>query len=83
MPQIIEKSELDVLCERIITGNERIIFTHCGKQFVLLSMEEFQFFEALEDHYDNELADAALAEMEEREEKPIPYEQIRQDLGLE
>ncbi len=84
MSHVIQTNKLDDLCEKVIhRDDERIVFTHKGQKFALLTNEEFEFLQTLEDRYDNEQADAAIKEMEEKGEKPIPYEQIRKELGLE
>jgi len=44
-------------------------------------MEQVEFLERAEDEYDNRMADEAIAEM--GDEPPIPWEQVKRDLGLE
>lgn len=38
--------------------------------------------EDLEDRFDGEEADKALAEMKAKGEKPIPWEDVKRELGL-
>lgn len=67
----------DDLCAKAI-AEERVVFEYQGKKLVLLSSEDLDDLESLEDRYDNELADAALAESDEVN----PYEQVRKEIGL-
>ncbi len=84
MSQVAEKSKLDELCEKAVSrDDERIVFTHKGRKFALMTFEEFDFLSTLEDRYDSELMDAALKEMEEKGEKPIPLEEIMKKYEIE
>ena len=53
-----------------------------GEKVILISLRELELLEALMDHYDNELANMALAEMETASEKPVSLEQVKQEMGL-
>lgn len=53
-----------------------------GEKVVLISPKELELLDTLMDHYDNELADQALAEMDAGGGKPVPLEQVRKELGL-
>jgi hypothetical protein len=67
----------DEFCAKA-ADEERVVFEYRGKKLALLSAEDLDYLETLEDRYDNELADAALSESDEI----IPYEQVRKELGL-
>jgi hypothetical protein len=72
----------DEFCEKA-AAEERVIFEYKGRKLALISAEDLDYLETLEDRYDNEACDRILKEMEEKGEKPIPYELIRKELGLE
>lgn len=69
---------LEDFCERIIAHDEQIFFHYKGHDFVLLSAEDFEYYDALEEKRLNELADEALKEPGEN----IPFEEIRKKYGL-
>ena len=52
-----------------------------GKKLVLLTAEDLDYLETLEDRFDNEACDRILKEMEEKGEKPIPLEEILDKYG--
>jgi prevent-host-death family protein len=59
-------------------GGERVRLSRNGKDFVaVISIEDLEFFEALEDRMDIEEAKAAL-----KEGGSIPFEQVKRELGL-
>lgn len=72
----------DEFCEKA-AAEERVVFEYKGKKLALLSAQDLDDLETLEDRFDNEACDRILKEMEEKGEKPIPYEQIRKELGWE
>lgn len=49
----------------------------------LVPVEDHTLLEELEDRLDYEAAEEALAEMRAKGEKPIPWEQVKAELGLE
>lgn len=51
---------------------------------VILSVEEYErLLEALEDLEDLRAADEALAAIERGEDEPLPWEQVRDEIGAE
>ena len=73
--------------DRVADKKDRIILQRRGKDVaVILSVEDLRhledLLEELEDCIDAAEAEKILAEMEAKGEKPIPYEQVRRELGL-
>ena len=65
---------------RVVYRGERIVLRRRGKDLVaVVPMEDLALLEELEDKLDIEAAKKALAEPG----KPIPYEKIRRELGLD
>ena len=61
-------------------AGERVTITKHGKPVAaLISADDLEMFEALEDAADLRLVAEAKAESDER----IPYDQVRKELGLE
>jgi prevent-host-death family protein len=83
-------SELDVTefrnrvsetLNRVAFGKERVALTRHGKAIVaLVSIEDMQLLEAMENRVDLEEAQAALKEAEA--EGTTPWEEIKERLGL-
>lgn len=68
----------DVMNEVSIRG-DRVVLERHGKDVVaVISMEDLELLERLEDRYDLELSREALAESDER----IPWAQVKSRLGL-
>jgi len=65
----------DELCQRA-AAEERVVFEYNGIKLAMLSAEDLDCLETLEDRFDNEACDRILKEMEEKGEKPIPLEEI-------
>jgi prevent-host-death family protein len=64
---------------RVTYAHERIALERRGKKVaVLVSVEDAEFLEKLEDEIDVEMAKKSL-----KEKGRIPYDQVRKDLGLE
>lgn len=75
------REQLADLLNRAAYGKERIILTRRGKPVVaVVPIEDLQLLQDLEDQLDLEEARAALAEA--REKGTIPWEQVKQQLGL-
>jgi PHD/YefM family antitoxin component YafN of YafNO toxin-antitoxin module len=74
-----EKADLIALGNRVTATGERIVVHRRGKGLALISVEDLELLERLEDQDDARAAREALAESDER----IPYEQVRKELGLE
>ena len=53
-----------------------------GVAIYIISEEDMEALDALEDRYWNERADEALAEMKAKGEKPIPLSEIKKKYGL-
>lgn len=67
------------LINRVIYGGERVVIERRGKDAVaIVSLQDLELLEQIEDRIDLEEAKRALEESDER----IPYEQIRAELGL-
>lgn len=68
---------------RVAYQGERVrIDRRGGKPVYLISEEDFALLEKLEDRYWAEEGTKALAEFAESGDKPIPWEQLRRQLGL-
>jgi len=68
------------LIDRVAFKGERVILCRNGKSVVaLVSAEDAAFLDALEDRFDLEEAKRRLSDGQ----SPIPYEQIRGQLGLD
>jgi len=64
---------------RVAFGKERVILNRHGKDLAaLISIEDLELLRELEDRYDNELADRALAESS----GTVPWEDVKRNLGL-
>ena len=73
------------LLERVATGRVRVVIERAGKivGFLGTSRDLAVVVEEEEDREDAAAAEEALAEMERTGEKPIPYERVRRELGLD
>ncbi|NOY42986.1 MAG: type II toxin-antitoxin system Phd/YefM family antitoxin [Planctomycetes bacterium] len=68
---------------RVIYTGERVILERRGKPAaVIVSLEDLAMLEAIEDGEDVKAAKRAIAEMKRKGEKPIPYSQVKKQLGL-
>jgi prevent-host-death family protein len=68
---------------RVAYQGERIVLERRGKGVAaLVSMDDLEFLEELEDRLDLEAARKALAEMKRTGEKPIPWQKVKKELGL-
>jgi PHD/YefM family antitoxin component YafN of YafNO toxin-antitoxin module len=67
----------------VLYKGERIrIRRRDGEAVVLISEDDLKLLEAYEDFLDAQAAERALAEMEARGEKPIPWEIAKKEAGL-
>ena len=64
---------------RKVSEGERAVVAIDGKDFALMSLDDLELFEEIEDRLDNEAADRALAEPG----PSIPWERARKELGLD
>ncbi len=70
----------DIL-NRVAFQGERIVLLRHGKEAAaLVSVEDLKALEELEDHLDNEAADVALMEAEEK--GTVPWEEVKKRLGM-
>lgn len=78
------RTKLSSTLRRVRNGHERILVrdTHGKGVAALVSVEDLEAIQKLEDLIDNEAADKVLAGMKATGEKPIPWEKVKQDLGL-
>ncbi len=75
------RNQFAELINRAAYGKERIAVTRRGKAVAaVVPIEDLELIEALEDRLD--LDDAREALLELREGRPVPWEQIKSDLGL-
>ena len=75
------RGEFSALVNRAAYRQERVVLTRHGKPIAaIISTDDLELLEALEDRDDLEAARAALADPENAE--PIPWEQVKADLGL-
>ena len=64
-------------------GKERVALTRNGHTLaVLVSVEDLELLEAMEDRIDVEEARKALADMKAKGEKPSPWAKAKKRLGL-
>lgn len=68
----------DVLNEVSVRGDRVVLERHGKDVAAVISIEDLQLLELLEDRYDLELSKAALAESDER----IPWSVVKERLGL-
>lgn len=68
----------DVLNEVAIRGERVMLHRHGKDVAALISAQDLELLEALEDRYDVELAREALAESDER----IPWDKLKRKLSL-
>ncbi len=76
------RARLGDLVSRVSYKHDRVVITKHGKPVAaLISGEDLEFFERLEDRMDNEAADAAEAETG-KNGGPIPWENVKRELNL-
>jgi prevent-host-death family protein len=69
---------------RVVYQGERIVLERRGKGVAaIVSLEDLALLEALEDREDAKAARKVLAEMKRAGEKPIPFEEIKKEFGLD
>ena len=77
------RNDMAAPINKVVYGGERLILTRKGKGTVaMVSLEDLALIEKLEDEIDVREARKALAEMKRTGEKPIPWEQVKAELGL-
>ena len=77
----VARDSLSDTLNRVSYSKERIVIRRHGKDLAaLVPIEDLMFLEELEDKLDLEEARAALVEAEEK--GTIPWEKVKEDLGL-
>lgn len=68
---------------RVIYAGERVVLERRGKPAAaIVSLEDLALLEAVEDGEDVKSAKRALAEMKRKGETPIPFAEVKKQLGL-
>jgi prevent-host-death family protein len=76
------RARLGDLVSRVSWKHDRVVITKHGKPVAaLVSAEDLEFFERLEDRMDNEAADAAEAETR-KNGGPILWDTVKRELSL-
>lgn len=71
------------LVNRVTYGGQRVVLTKNNKRAAaIVSAEDLDLLEALEDMVDVREARKAVQRMKARGEKPIPWTQVKEELGL-
>lgn len=77
------RSQLADTINRVAYQGERVVLERRGKGVAaLVSMKDLALLEKLEDEADARAARKALADMKRKKQKPIPWEQVKAELGL-
>ncbi len=77
----VARDSLSDTLNRVSYSKERIVIRRHGKDVAaLVPMEDLMLLDEIEDRMDLEEARAALAEAEEK--GTIPWEKVKEDLGL-
>ena len=68
---------------RVAYTGERIVLERHGKGVAaMVSMEDLALLEMIEDKEDAKAARRAIAEMKRKGEKPVPWADVKKELGL-
>ena len=79
IPVTEAREEMAAIIRRAEVASERVMLTRHGRRVAaVVSAEDLELLELLEDRADLGLMREALAESDER----IPYDKLRADLGL-
>jgi prevent-host-death family protein len=77
------RSRLADTINRVAYQGERVVLERRGKGVAaLVSMDDLALLEKLEDEADAKAARKVLAEMKRKKLKPIPWRQVKAELGL-
>lgn len=77
------RSKLADTINRVAYQGERVVLERRGKGVAaLVSIEDLALLEKLEDAADAKAARKALADMKRKKQKPIPWKQVKAELGL-
>ncbi len=81
MPITAARDDLADLVNRVAYGKERICLTRHGKDMAcMVSVEEVRLLELIEDRLD--LFDALDALREMKEQGPLPWAELKAELGV-
>ena len=77
------RNEVSDVLNRVAYGGERVVITRRGKGVaVLVSVEDAETLEELENRLDIKQARKVLAEADRKGEKPVPWKQAKKAMGL-
>ena len=77
------RKDLADILNRVAYGRDRIVLHRRGKNVAaLVPIEDLEFLEKVEDLLDVKAVLEAEVNAEEKGEKPVPWEKVRQKLGL-
>jgi prevent-host-death family protein len=77
------RSKLADTINRVAYQGERVVLQRRGKGVAaLVSMQDLALLEKLEDQADVKATRKALAQMKRKKQKPIPWGQVRAELGI-
>lgn len=75
------RGQLDAVIDRVVRDWERVVLTRRGEQLVaIIPAEELRWIEEFEDRREAEMA--AEAHEEAKGQPTIPWEKIKEELGL-
>lgn len=67
---------------RVVYRGERVVLERRGKPTAaIVSLDDLAVLEALEDREDVRAAKRAVAEMRRKKEKPVPWNEVKKQLG--
>ena len=77
------RSNMADALNRVIYAGERVVLERRGKPAAaIVSLEDLALLAAVEDGEDVKAAKRAIAEMKRKGEKPIPFSEVKKQLGL-
>lgn len=83
LPAAEARERFDDLFKRAADDKERVVLTRGGKPAAaIVPIEDLEFLEAIEDRLDAEEYRRAKEEFERSGEPAIPWEKVKQELGL-
>lgn len=77
------RNDMATPINKVVYGGERLILTRKGKGTVaMVSLEDLDLIEKIEDEIDAREAKKILADMKRKGERPVPLAQVKKRLGL-
>lgn len=77
------RKELSETLNRVAYGGDRVVIQRRGRDVAaLISLEDLEFLERIEDQLDIKAARAAIEEARAAGEATIPWEDVKKELGL-